>query len=119
MKTTVAQILKHDFTKGSLSLYDSNSNEIYYEKSNGYWSKQEYDTNGNRIYYETSTKYWSKSEYDSNGNQIYFEKSNGYWYKYEFDSNGKVSYFEKRPKSSCEGKIVEIDGKKYQLKEFV
>jgi hypothetical protein len=82
---TVAQLLKHDFDKGPLYLYDSNDNLIYYENSSGYWWKREYDVNGN---------------------QIYFENSNG-------------TIRDNRPKESCEGKVVEIDGKKYQLKEFV
>jgi hypothetical protein len=81
---TVAQLLKHDFDKGPLYLYDSNNNLIYYENSSGYWWKREYDVNGN---------------------QIYFENSNG-------------TIRDNRPKESCEGKVVEIDGKKYQLKEF-
>jgi hypothetical protein len=123
---TVAQLLKHNFDKGSLYLYDSNGKLIYYEDSTGYWSKYDYDTNGNRIYYEKSNGYWYKQEYDSNGNEIYFESSNGYWFKREFDSNGNCIYSEdsdgniidNRPKSSCNGKVVEIDGKKYQLKEF-
>lgn len=38
---------------------------------------------------------------DKNGNQIYFENSDGY-------------VKDNRPKG-CEGKIVEIDGKKYKL----
>ena len=54
---TIAQLLKHDFKKGSFRLYDSNGNQIYREDSNGYWSKYEYDTNGNLIYCETSTRY--------------------------------------------------------------
>jgi len=32
---TVAQLLKHDFNKGLLYLYDTNGNEIYYENSYG------------------------------------------------------------------------------------
>jgi hypothetical protein len=84
------------------------------------------DKNGNTIYFETSDKLWSKTEYDSNGNQIYYEGSNGYWEKKEFDSNGRAVYFEDsngyiiddRPKSTCEGKVIEIDGKKYELKEI-
>ena len=80
---TVAQLLKHDFSKGSLYLYDSNGNKIYFEDSNGYWVKQEFDANGNRIYYE----------------------------------NSMGTIIDKRPKKSCNGKVVEIDGKKYQLKE--
>jgi hypothetical protein len=59
--------------------------------------------NGNKIYYEDSDGYWYKKEYDSNGNKIYYE-----------DSNGKI--IDNRPKG-CEGKVVEIDGKKYKLTE--
>jgi len=123
---TVAQLLKHDFSKGSLYLYDSNGNLIYYEESNGYWHKREYDTNGKETYYENSNGYWSKYEYDINGNQIYYESSNGCWGKYEYDANGKEIYYEnsdgkiidKRPKPSCNGKVVEIDGKQYKLTEL-
>jgi len=74
---TKGQILKHDFTKGNLELYDVNGKLIYYESSTGYWFKQEYDTNGNVIYFETSNGYWWKYEYDTNGNEIYFEDSEG------------------------------------------
>ncbi len=122
---TIAQLLKHDFKKGSLRLYDSNGNIIYFEESYGFWSKREYDTNGNEIYYENSEGYGAKYEYDTNGNQIYYENSYEYWAKWEYDSNGNVIYYENsygtiennRPKESCEGKIVEVDGKKYKLKE--
>ena len=61
------------------------------------------DKNGKEIYCEHSNGYWRKSEYDSNGNKVYFENS----YRRIVDN---------RPKS-CEGKIVEIDGVKYELKE--
>lgn len=125
MKTTVAQLLKHDFNKGPLHLYDSNGKEIYYEISKGDWYKSDYDDNGNKIYHEWSVGTWFKCEYDSNGNQIYGENSDGYWEKYEFDSNGNEIYYESsdgeiidnRPKKSCEGKVVEIDGKQYKLTE--
>ena len=81
---TVAQVLKHDFkSKGSLFLYDSNNNLIYYEDSSGLWCKREFDSNGNKIYYE--------------------------------DSDGYI--IDNRPKGSCNGKVVEIDGKKYKLSE--
>jgi hypothetical protein len=84
--------------------YDSNNNKIYYENSTGFWSKREYDTNGNEIYYETSNVYWWKQEFDSNGNRIYYEDSTGY-----IEDN--------RPKGSCNGKVIEIEGKKYKLTE--
>jgi hypothetical protein len=81
---TVAQVLKHDFkSKGSLFLYDSNNNLIYYEDSSGLWCKREFDSNGNKIYYE--------------------------------DSNGYI--IDNRPKTSCNGKVIEIEGKKYKLTE--
>jgi hypothetical protein len=102
---TIAQLLKHDFeSKDSLYFYDANGKEIYCENSNGYWWKQDYDSNNNCIYFENSDGHWYKQEYDVNGNQIYFE-----------NSYGKIS--DNRPKASCDGKVVEIDGKKYQLKE--
>ncbi len=59
------------------------------------------DKDGKVIYYEASDGEWWKQEYDSNGNLIYFE-----------NSAGKI--VDDRPKG-CEGKVVEIDGKKYKL----
>ena len=123
---TIAEQLKHDFKKGSLYLYDSNGKEIYYEYSDGYWEKKEYDSNGNIIYFENSYRDWYKQKYDTNGNKIYFETSTGHWGKTEYDSNGKEIYYwnsdgtiiGNRPKESCNGKVVEIDGKKYKLKEL-
>jgi len=61
------------------------------------------DKNGNQIYWENSNGDWSKCEYDSYGSEIYFENSRG-------------EVIDNRPKS-CEGKIVEIEGVKYELKE--
>jgi hypothetical protein len=84
-KQTVAQLLKHDFDKGPLYLYDAG---------------------GNRIYIENSYGDWDKYDYDNNGNITYCEYSDG-------------TIIDKRPKKeTCNGKVVEIDGKKYQLKEF-
>ena len=58
-------------------VYDTNGRVIYFEDSNGYWTKREYDNNGNEIYFEDSTGYWEKYEYDVNGNEIYYEDSTG------------------------------------------
>jgi hypothetical protein len=92
MKETIAQFLKiKDFP---FQIKDENGNEIYWEDSTGYWSKNEYDLNGNQIYWENSKGYWIKREYHCNGNQIYFENSNGAWEKREYDSNGKEIYYE-------------------------
>ena len=65
-----------------------------------------FDSNGNEIYHENIIGFWWKSEFDSNGNEIYFENS----------YDGVI--FDKRPTPSYKDKIVEIDGKKYQLKEI-
>ena len=120
MKTIAQQLNIKEFP---FIIKDKNRNEIYYENSIGYWTKMEYDSNRKQIYCEDSDGDWTKQEYDSNGNRIYFENSNGFWSNREFHSNGKEIYFENsqgditdnRPKQSCEGKIVEIEGKKYKL----
>ena len=84
-----------------------------------------FDANGKQTYYETSNGYWSKSEYDAKRNLTYVENSNGCWEKHEYDANGKLTYYENskgriegQRQSSCDGRIVEIDGKKYELKEL-
>lgn len=74
--------------------YDDKGNGIYFENSNGYWFKREYDDQGNQIRYEDSNGHWLKSEYDDRGNQIHFENSNGYWYKREYNDQGNQIYFE-------------------------
>lgn len=103
---TVAQLLKHDFSKGSLNLYDFNGNLIYSETLKRYWYKRDYDANNNLIYHGDSDGYWDKREFDSNGNRIYYENSYG-------------TIIDKRPKKeTCNGKVVEIDGKKYKLTEI-
>ena len=82
------------------------------------------DSNGNETYYEVSTGHWYKSKYDANNHKTYFEKSNGYWCKHEYNAFGKETYFEDShgikmgtPRNkTCDGKVVEIDGIKYELK---
>ena len=124
---TLAQAHKEQFGKVSYpyKIYDANDNGTYYEDSSGFWSKRKYDANGNRTYYEDSTGYWVKREYDANGKLRYYENSNGYWNKREYDANGNETYYEDskgriegNKQSSCDGKVVEIDGKKYKLKEI-
>jgi hypothetical protein len=64
--------------------------------------------------------------YDVNRNLIYIEYSDGYWYKRDYDSNNKLIYYEdsngyivdNRPKGSCNGKVIDIEGKKYKLTEI-
>ena len=49
---TIAQQIKWDFTNGELVIRNKNNNLIYYENSEGFWSKREYDSQGNEIYWE-------------------------------------------------------------------
>ena len=103
---------------------DADGKETYFEYSDNYWFRKEYDSNGNQTYYENSNNYWTKREYDSNGKVTYFEDSDNYWYKKEYNSDGNMTYFENSdgdkngtPKSkTCEGKVIEVDGIKYELK---
>jgi hypothetical protein len=81
---TIAQQLKiKDFP---FVINDKDGKVIYYENSDGFWSKREYDANSKKIYWENSDGDWFKreydghilGEYDSLGNRIYYENSNGY-----------------------------------------
>ena len=72
---TIAQQLK--IKKFPFTIKNSKGNEIYLEKSTGYWVKREYNSEGNRTRFETSTGYWSICEYDEEDKEIYFENSNG------------------------------------------
>ena len=74
--------------------YDDNGNEIYHENYNGFWEKWEYDERGNVIYYENFEGDWKKSKFDDNGNLLYEENSEGWWVKREYDENGRIIYYE-------------------------
>ena len=51
---TIAEQLKHDLSKGSLELYDTNGNEVYYESLGGDWCIRQYDSDSTMIYFENS-----------------------------------------------------------------
>ena len=83
------------------------------------------DENGIRTYFENMSGFWSRGEYDEKGNQTYFENSNGFWARYEYDKDGNETYYEDSygykggtKRSSCDGKVIEVDGKKYKLTEL-
>jgi len=99
--------------------------ETYFENSNGYRSKTKYDPEGVETYYESSDGSWGNRKYDSEGNETYYENSRGDWFKREYDSEGNETYHENsdghktgtpRSAKTCEGKVVEVDGVKYELK---
>jgi hypothetical protein len=120
MKTIAQQLNVKEFP---FDIKDSRGKRIYFENSNGFWWKREHGSNGKQIHHKDSKGFWWKREYDSNGKEIYYENSTGYWFKSEYDSQGKEIYFENskgtiiddRPKPTCEGKTVEIDGITYKL----
>ena len=87
-----------------IKIWNVNGRATYYENSDGFWYKYERDANGNETYYENSKGFWYKCEYNDNGNETYFEDSDGY----------KVGT--PRSAKTREGKGVEIDGIKYELK---
>ena len=109
-----------------IEIKDADGNETYYEESNGYQYKREYGDDGNWAYFEDSDGDWTKREYDASGNVTYYENSGGYWYKREYDASGNQTYYENScgykkglPRSqSCDGKVIEVDGKRYQLMEL-
>ena len=92
----------------SFAVYDEKGNEIYYEESNGYWSKSEYNEKGNIIYLENSNGYWSKRENDEKGNMIYYEDSNGYWEKREYDEKGNMIYYEDKGGGIIDKRVKEL-----------
>ena len=73
---TIAQQLKiKDFP---FIIKNKDGKRIYYEGSDGYWTKREYDAHSNQIYYEASDGYWSKYEYDAHGKELRYENSDGF-----------------------------------------
>tara|TARA_R110002012_G_scaffold224504_1_gene396501 strand:+ start:446 stop:832 length:387 start_codon:yes stop_codon:yes gene_type:complete len=125
MEKTIAQQL--NIKEFPFEIIDKNGKMTYREFSDGCWWKYEYDYKGRITYCENDTGYWEKTEYDSKRNITYSEYSNGKWYKTGFNEKGDVIYLEDskngvtldyRPKSKCEDKVIEIDGKKYKLTEI-
>ena len=89
---TIAQFL--NVTNFPFEIKDKNGKLIYFEYSDGYWSKREYDDKGKEIRYENSDGYWIKREYNYQGNEIRFEDSDGLWNKWEYDDQGNLIYSE-------------------------
>tara|TARA_R110002074_G_scaffold388406_1_gene571024 strand:- start:165 stop:488 length:324 start_codon:yes stop_codon:yes gene_type:complete len=87
-----------------LEIKDANGKTTYYEDSDGYCCKYERDAHGNVTYYEDSDGYWCKYKRDAKGNLTYCEASEGYIHGIP------------RSAKTCDGKVVEVDGNKYELK---
>ena len=86
-----------------IKIKDANGNVTYYEDSDGDWCKWEYDANGKEAYFENSEGFWRRREYDAEGEETYYEDSDG------------VKKGTPRSSKSCDGKVIEVDGKKYKL----
>jgi len=83
------------------------------------------EANDRVTYFEDCDDYWERYERDVKGRPTYHEDSNGFWQKWKRNADGDVLYYEDStgvkkgtPKSAktCEGKVVEVDGIKYELK---
>ena len=53
----LSKVFNEPVTIEGNDVYNTNSNRIYSEDSDGDWIKREYNTNGNVIYYEDSDGY--------------------------------------------------------------
>jgi hypothetical protein len=87
-----------------IEITNEKGNSTYYENSYGYWWRREHDKDGNETYSETSCGDWRRREYDKDGNETYYEDSGGH-------KRGTK-------RGSCDGKVIEVDGKKYKLMEL-
>ena len=120
MNKTIAQQL--NITNFPFNIKDDKGNGVYYEDSQGLWTKYQFDEKGNRVYFENSKGFWGKSQFDEKGNQVYYEDSEGYWVKSQFDEKGNEVYFENsngnildnRPKQTVEITLDEI-AKKFNI----
>ena len=108
-----------------IEIKDADGNSTYYERIDGYWRRSEYDEKGNETYFENMSGHWSRYEYDENGKATYYEDSDGYWRRCEYDEDGNRTYYEDSygykggtKRNSCDGKVIEVDGKKYKLTEL-
>jgi hypothetical protein len=87
-----------------IEIKDKKGKRTYCEDWDGFWTRREYDEDGKETYCEDSNDYWWRREYNKNGNETYYENSDG-------DKRGTK-------RGSCDGKVIEVDGKKYQLMEL-
>lgn len=72
---TIAKQLK--IKEFPFEIRNNEGNLVYWEDSDGYWTKWEYNDQGYLVYSETPGGYWGKWEYDDQGNLVYFEDSDG------------------------------------------
>jgi len=107
MKTIAQQLNIKTFP---FEIKDSDGNRIYFEWSDGVWSK--YERNGRKVIrYENSKGYWEKREWVDD-KVIRYEDSKGFWVKREYaggemiyweDSNGII--MDNRPKTDVQKAI--------------
>ncbi len=63
-KLVLSKVYNQPVTIEDDYVYDEQCNRIYYENSDGGWSKKEYDDQGNKIYYEDSNGYIVDNRYE-------------------------------------------------------
>ena len=86
-----------------IEIKDANGNWTYHENSDGWWVRWEFDAHGKPTYFEDSKDYWAKWERDADGNRTYFENSRG-----RKEGTPRLA-------KTCEGKVVEFGGIKFEL----
>ena len=94
--------------------------KVYEDRTEWYNEQNQLDReDGPAIEYANGSKYWYRNDqcHREGGHAIEFADGTKYWYlngqnlsKEEF--NQRTS----KPVSDCSGKVVEIDGKRYELK---
>jgi len=94
MNTIAEQLKIKDFP---FVITDKEGRELYYEASDGFWSRREYDSQNREVFYKDSRGFWWKREHDSKGNIIYMENSRG-------------EIIDNRPKDD----VITIEGIKYK-----
>jgi hypothetical protein len=109
---------KHWYINGKLHREDGPAMEYAYGDKYWYRNGKLHREGGPAIECANGTKYWylNDKRHREDGPAIEYAYGDKYWYL-----NGKLlteAEFNARIKqSSCDGRVVEIDGKKYKLQE--
>ena len=108
---------KHWYLEGKLHRTDGPAVEHPNGEKHWYLEGKRHRTDGPAIEYSDGTKYWclEGKSHRTDGPAVEHPDGEKHWYlegkKYSQEDWEKLV----SPKESCEGKIVEIDGKKYKL----
>lgn len=51
---SLAKDFRHDFERGDFKIFDEIEREIYFEDSEGFWSRSIFEDNSNKVHFEDS-----------------------------------------------------------------